>query len=181
MMQKNDTNLVWIDLEYTSLDVEKSHIMQIACIITDKDLNILTDGLEIVVHQSQEIMDGIDTDVISVHKKSGLYDKVLNSKVTLAEAETQMISYIQRFVEVKKSPICGSSVHWDWRMIKKFMPDLGAYMYRRLIDTSTIKELHKRWRPDEPEFVSKHAHTALEDIKESIEELKYYRNIGFVG
>lgn len=174
MMNKN--NLVWIDLEMTGLNPETDKIIEIATIVTDSDLNILAQGPELVIHQSDEALDAMDEWCTKQHGKSGLTDKVKSSKISCADAEQATLDFLKEWVPAGAAPLCGNSIGQDRRFLVRYMPALEAYFHYRNIDVSTVKELGNRWAP---EMVNAHkktgAHTALQDIKESISELQYYQ------
>lgn len=171
-----DTNLVWIDLEMTGLDPEKERIIEIATIVTDADLNILAEGPELVIHQPKSLLDAMDPWCVKHHGESGLTQRVINSSVTDEEAEAQTIAFLQDWVTPGKSPLAGNTIGQDRRFMVKYMPKLEAYMHYRNLDVSTLKELAKRWKPGIVDgFKKQNSHRALDDIRESIEELRYYR------
>lgn len=174
-MKKRD-NLVWLDLEMTGLDPRKDRIIEIATIVTDKNLNILAEGPVLAIHQSKKLLDGMDDWCTRTHGKSGLTDRVKASKLNEAKAEIQTLDFIKKYVGKNQSPLCGNSVWQDRRFLRKYMPALEDYFHYRLIDVSTIKELARRWQPDLYKGFDKISkHQALDDIKDSIEELLYYR------
>ncbi|MBT3426762.1 MAG: oligoribonuclease [Gammaproteobacteria bacterium] len=169
-------NLVWIDLEMTGLDPEQDRIIEIATIITDSELNILAEGPSLVVHQVAEVMAGMDEWNVSHHTESGLVERVSNSTLSEAAAEAETLAFVEQYVEPGQSPLCGNTIGQDRRFLCRYMPDLEAYLHYRNIDVSTVKELAVRWRPAVTASVKKTAkHRALDDIRESIEELKVYR------
>jgi oligoribonuclease len=169
-------NLVWIDLEMTGLDPEQDRIIEIATIITDSKLNILAEGPNLVVHQVAEVMAGMDEWNVSHHTESGLVERVSASTLSEAAAELETLAFVQQYVEPGQSPLCGNTIGQDRRFLCRYMPDLEAYLHYRNIDVSTVKELAVRWRPAVTTSLKKTAkHRALDDIRESIEELKVYR------
>ena len=169
-------NLVWIDLEMTGLDLEKERILEIASIVTDDDLNILAEGPVLCVKQSQSLLDAMDEWNTQHHTESGLLDRVRSEGVSEETAEALTLEFVSGFVDQGKSPLCGNSIGQDRRFLRKYMPTLDDYFHYRSIDVSTIKELAARWRPDILEQVKKvNNHRALDDIRESIEELRLYR------
>ncbi len=175
-MSKHDDNLIWIDLEMTGLDPDKDKIIEIATIVTDSQLNVLAEGPMLAIHQSDDIMNGMDDWNTKQHGKSGLTQRVRESNITEAEAERQTIEFLGRYVPKNKSPMCGNSICQDRRFLYRSMPQLEAFFHYRNLDVSTIKELARRWAPKVYEgFEKKGAHLALDDIRESIAELKYYR------
>ena len=172
----NEFNLVWVDMEMTGLDPDKDRIIEVAVVVTDSELNILAEGPVYVIHQSDEIMDGMDAWNKGTHGRSGLIDRVKNSTVTEAEAETALIEFLKQYVPAGKSPMSGNTICQDRRFMARGMPKLEAFFHYRNLDVSTLKELCRRWKPElVAGFKKKQAHTALADILESVEELKYYR------
>ena len=172
----NDDNLVWIDLEMTGLDPDSDQIIEIATIVTDKELNILAEGPMLAIHQEKSTMDAMDEWNTRQHGNSGLTQRVLDSNISMLEAESQTLEFMQQFVGERKSPMCGNSICQDRRFLYRLMPRLEAYFHYRNLDVSTLKELSRRWAPEVYSgFNKKGAHLALDDIKESIEELSYYR------
>ncbi len=173
---KHDDNLIWIDLEMTGLEPLADRIIEIATIVTDKDLNILAEGPVLAVYQTEQVLSAMDDWNQKTHGESGLVQRVRDSSHTEADAEKQTIAFLQQWVDKRKSPICGNSICQDRRFLARHMPELEAYFHYRNLDVSTLKELARRWKPAIMEGVSKkNSHTALEDIRESIEELRYYR------
>ena len=179
-MSYSEDNLIWIDLEMTGLEPDTDTIIEIATIVTDKDLNVLGEGPNLAIHQEKSVMDAMDEWCTQHHGASGLTDRVINSNISMSEAERQTIAFLEQFVPAGKSPICGNSVGQDRRFLYKYMPALEAYFHYRYLDVSTIKELARRWKPEAMEgFEKKGAHLALDDIVESIDELKHYRKTMF--
>jgi len=173
---QNPENLIWIDLEMTGLDPETDVIIEMATIVTDSELNVLAEGPVIAVHQSDERLAAMDEWNTRTHGESGLTQRVRDSKISQAEAEAQTIAFLERWVPKGKSPICGNSIGQDRRFLYKYMPALEAYFHYRYLDVSTLKILAERWAPGVKEgFVKTGTHQALDDIRESIAELKYYR------
>ena len=176
-MAQNDTHLVWIDMEMSGLEPDTDHILEVALIVTDKDLNLVEEGPVLVVHQSDAVLDAMDSWNKGTHGKSGLIDKVKASTLSDADVEARMIEFMTRHVGERKSPMCGNSICQDRRFLARHMPKLEAYFHYRNLDVSTLKELAARWRPELKDgFKKANSHTALADIQESIEELKYYRD-----
>jgi oligoribonuclease len=174
MSQEN--NLIWIDLEMTGLDPDNDVIIEIATVVTDSDLNILAEGPVYAIHQPDHVLDGMDEWNTRQHGKSGLTQRVKESTITLAHAEVDTIEFLQQWVPKNKSPMCGNSICQDRRFMARGMPTLENYFHYRNLDVSTIKELARRWCPEVAEGVKKQSsHLALDDIKDSIEELKHYR------
>ncbi len=175
-MAQNDTHLVWVDMEMSGLDPDKDVVLEVALVVTDKDLNLVEEGPVLVVHQADAVLDAMDSWNKSTHGKSGLVDKVKASPLSEADVENQMIEFMKRHVGERKSPMCGNSICQDRRFMARHLPKLEAYFHYRNLDVSTLKELAARWRPELKDgFKKANSHTALADIKESIEELKYYR------
>ena len=169
-------NLIWIDLEMTGLDTVNDHIIEIATVITDSDLNVLSEGPVLPIHQSDEILDAMDDWNTRQHAKSGLTERVRKTSVTLQYAEQETLKFLGRLVEKNTSPMCGNSICQDRRFLAREMPQLEAYFHYRNLDVSTLKELAARWAPDiSGNFKKSNTHLALDDIYDSIRELKYYR------
>lgn len=172
----HDDNLIWMDLEMTGLIPEQDVIIEIATLVTDSELNILAEGPMIAVHQSDSILNGMDEWNTRQHGKSGLTQRVKDSHISSAEAERATITFLEKWVPRGKSPICGNSICQDRRFLARHMPQLEAYFHYRNLDVSTVKELTRRWAPAVAKGFQKDSkHLALDDIKDSIEELKYYR------
>lgn len=175
-MAQDNNNLIWIDLEMSGLLPDSDVILELAIVITDANLNTLAESPVLVVHQSDAVLDGMDAWNKGTHGKSGLIDKVKASTLTEAEAETQMIEFLKQHVPLGKSPMCGNSICQDRRFLARYMPKLEAYFHYRNLDVSVLKELARRWKPKIYDgFKKAGSHTAMADIVESIEELKYYR------
>lgn len=175
-MAQDPLNLIWIDLEMTGLDPVNDYIIEIATVITDSSLNILDEGPVMAIHQSDETMNSMDEWNTTQHGKTGLIKRVKNSSVTEAEAEKATIEFLMQYVTKNKSPMCGNSICQDRRFLARLMPELNNYFHYRHIDVSTLKELAQRWAPGICKGFSKEStHIALNDIKDSINELKYYR------
>ncbi|MVW74669.1 oligoribonuclease [Pseudomonas xionganensis] len=174
---QNPQNLIWIDLEMTGLEPEKDVIIEMATIVTDSDLNILAEGPVIAIHQSDAVLAGMDEWCTRTHGESGLTQRVRESTIDTAAAEAQTIAFLQQWVPQGASPICGNSIGQDRRFLYRYMPTLEAYFHYRYLDVSTLKILADRWAPKIKEgFQKKGTHLALDDIRESIAELKYYRD-----
>lgn len=175
-MAINPTHLLWLDMEMTGLSPETDRIIEIAIVVTDADLNTVAEGPVLVVHQADEVMDGMDSWNKGTHGKSGLIDRVKASQLDEAEAEAQMLAFVKQHVPARTSPMCGNSICQDRRFMARYMPQLEAFFHYRNLDVSTLKELAKRWRPGLSEgFKKSNKHEALADIYESVDELKYYR------
>jgi oligoribonuclease len=179
-MTFSDQNLIWIDLEMTGLDPENHKIIEIATIVTDSELNILAEGPVLAIHQPDVELEKMDEWCTKTHTSSGLVDRIRQSNVTENQAIELTIEFLSQWVPKGKSPICGNSIGQDRRFLYKHMPLLEDYFHYRYIDVSTIKELTRRWKPEVLEGFSKTgSHLALDDIRESIAELKYYRSTIF--
>ncbi|KAJ2162234.1 hypothetical protein GGF46_000851 [Coemansia sp. RSA 552] len=175
--------MVWIDCEMTGLDPQQDTIIEIACIVTDAELNVLERGDDIVIHQSQQVMDAMGDWCKEHHGHSGLTQSVLASTVTMAEAEASVLALVKRHCPRPRTGVlAGNSVHADRAFLSRYMPKLTAYLHYRIIDVSTVKELARRWNPRvlAAAPAKKTAHRALDDIAESIEELRHYREQLFV-
>jgi len=174
--ENNNHNLIWIDMEMTGLDPDNDRIIELAVVITDGHLNTIAEGPVLVVSQTDAVLDGMDKWNQSTHGKSGLIDKVKASRLSEADAESQMIAFLQQHVPSRTSPMCGNSICQDRRFMARWMPQLEAYFHYRNLDVSTFKELVKRWKPEIAAGLKKEGkHEALADIYDSINELKYYR------
>ena len=175
-VRPNEFNLIWVDMEMTGLNPDSDRIIEVAVVVTDPQLNILAEGPVFAIHQPDEIMDGMDAWNKGTHGRSGLIEKVKNSTVTESEAELALIEFLKKYVPNGKSPMCGNTICQDRRFMARGMPKLEAFFHYRNLDVSTLKELCRRWKPELASGFKKHQkHTALADIIESIEELRYYR------
>lgn len=175
-MAMHAENLVWIDLEMTGLDPQSDYIIEIATIVTDKALNILAEGPVMAVHQSDEVLNSMDEWNQNTHGQSGLIQRVRESVFTEVDAEQATIQFLQQYVPPNTSPMCGNSICQDRRFLARCMPELEAFFHYRSIDVSTLKELAKRWAPNVVASVEKDSrHEALADIRDSIAELRHYR------
>lgn len=175
-IRPNEFNLVWVDMEMTGLDPDSDRIIEVAVVVTDSNLNILAEGPVFAIHQSNEMLDGMDAWNKGTHGRSGLIERVKASTVSEADAESALIDFLKHFVPNGKSPMCGNTICQDRRFMVRGMPKLEAFFHYRNLDVSTLKELCKRWKPELASGFKKHQkHTALADIIESIEELRYYR------
>ena len=176
----NDTRLIWIDLEMTGLGPDTDSIIEIATLVTDQDLNVLAEGPELAIHHPLERLEAMDDWNRGTHRKSGLWDRVLASEVSLAQAEALTVEFLSHWVPAGKSPMCGNSICQDRRFMARCMPRLERYFHYRNLDVSTIKELARRWSPGVLDGFSKSGtHTALADTRESVAELAHYRK--FMG
>ncbi len=168
--------LVWIDLEMTGLDPNKERIIEVATLVTDGDLNTVAEGPVIAVKQADSLLEQMDDWNRKTHGESGLVKRVKESTISPAEAEAQTLAFLREYVEPGTSPMCGNSIHQDRRFLEREMPELWAFFHYRNLDVSTLKELAKRWNPDAARgFNKRNVHLAMDDIKESIGELKHYR------
>ncbi len=175
-MTLDSRNLIWIDLEMTGLDPDNDFIIEIATVVTDKDLHILAEGPVLAVHQEDSVMAAMDNWNQKHHGQSGLIDRVKKTTVDDAEAEQQTLDFLQKWVPEGKSPMCGNSICQDRRFLYRYMPKLEAFFHYRNLDVSTLKELAARWAPEiQKGFHKRASHQALDDVIESIDELKYYR------
>lgn len=175
-MTIHSENLIWIDLEMTGLDTFNDTIIEIATIVTDKHLNILAEGPVYAIQTPEEVLDGMDEWNTRQHGQSGLVDRIRTSGVSIGKAEQDTIEFLKQYVPAGASPMCGNSICQDRRFMARLMPDLEAYFHYRNLDVSTLKELASRWRPEVLSgFSKKGAHLAMDDVRESIGELLYYR------
>ena len=180
MAINKESNLIWIDLEMTGLNTDTDRIIEIATIVTDANLNILAEGPVMAIHQKDIVLNGMDEWNTRQHGKSGLVERVRRSTIDEAEAEAKTIEFLSRFVDAKKSPMCGNSICQDRRFLYRTMPKLEEFFHYRNLDVSTVKELARRWRPEIMGGLSKESsHQALNDIRDSITELRYYREYFF--
>ncbi len=178
---RNKAHLIWLDLEMTGLDPNRHTIVEIATIITDSHLNILEEGPVLAIHQDKETMKNMEKWSRETHKKSGLFQRIEESTVLMEEAEKQTLSFVSRYCAEKKSPLCGNSIGHDRRFLERYMPTFFDYLHYRNVDVSTIKELVKRWYPSGIKPPQKAGtHLALNDIRESIAELQFYRDTYFI-
>lgn len=166
--------LIWIDLEMTGLNPAQDRILELATLVTDNQLNIIAEGPTFTIHQSDALLNGMDEWNTKHHNQSGLVERVKNSTVNEAQAEKATIAFLSPYLKVGESPLCGNSIHQDRVFLTRYMPKLEKFCHYRNLDVSTVKELARRWKP-ELTFKKKSAHRALDDIKESIAELKFYK------
>ncbi|MFA6038577.1 MAG: oligoribonuclease [Legionellales bacterium] len=175
-MVNRDWNLIWVDLEMTGLDLRQEVIIEIATLVTDSELNVIAEGPNLIIHQSDEILNGMNEWNTKQHTKTGLVDAVKKSTVTAEQAEQETLAFLKQHVNAQKSPMCGNTICTDRQFLKKYMPQLEAYFHYRHIDVSTLKELAKRWAKNMVFEKKDNNHRALDDIRESLAELKYYRS-----
>ncbi|MEN8129298.1 MAG: oligoribonuclease [Pseudomonadota bacterium] len=179
-MAADPENLIWIDLEMTGLDSRRDKIIEIATLVTDKHLNTIAEGPVITVHQSDEVLAGMDEWNTRQHGQSGLTARVRTSRLNEFDAQRETLIFLNRHTPAGASPMCGNSICQDRRFLAESMPELESFFHYRNLDVSTIKELVRRWAPDLAKGLKKKStHLAMEDIRESIEELEYYRNCFF--
>lgn len=172
----NNDNLIWVDLEMTGLEPKTDVIIEIATIVTDSNLNVLAEGPSLAIHQPDAALDAMDEWCTNQHGKSGLTQRVKDSDISVSDAEQQTIAFLQQYVDKGCSPMCGNSIGQDRRFLNKYMPELEAFFHYRNLDVSSLKELARRWKPEVAAGVQKKgSHLALDDIRDSIDELKHYR------
>ena len=173
----DSTRLVWVDCEMTGLDTKVDTLLEVAVLITDEDLGIVAEGPNIVIHHPEEVLKSMNEWCIEHHANSGLTKMVMDSTIGLEEAEDKILSFVKQWIPEKKCPLAGNSVGQDAKFLKKYMPKFMDHLHYRIVDVSTIKELSRRWYPEKYAMAPKKkmSHRALDDIKESIEELKYYK------
>ncbi|WP_370681348.1 oligoribonuclease [Comamonas sp. GB3 AK4-5] len=176
VLAKSDLNLVWLDCEMTGLQPETDRLIEIAVVITNADLSVRVEGPVFAIHQSDELLNGMDAWNKGTHGRSGLIDRVKASTISEADAEKQLIAFLSKYVPKGKVPMCGNSIGQDRRFLVRYMPKLEAYFHYRNVDVSTLKELARRWKPGVVNgFKKAQRHTALADVLESIDELAHYR------
>ena len=183
-MAVDKKHLIWIDLEMTGLDTLNDTIIEIATIVTDSELNILAEGPVFAIHTPDILLNSMDDWNTRQHGQSGLIDRIRRSNVTMAQAETETIAFLSKYVESGRSPMCGNSICQDRRFLARQMPTLERFFHYRNLDVSTVKELAYRWRPDIlSSFEKKGSHLALDDIRDSIRELRHYKEhfFKFIG
>jgi oligoribonuclease len=172
----SDQHLIWVDLEMTGLDPEQNTILEIATLITDGALNIVAEGPVRAIHHPAAVLEAMDQWNRDHHGASGLTARALASSLSVAAAEEETLAFVRQYCPARSSPLCGNSVHQDRRFLVRYMPTFDAYLHYRNIDVSTVKELVRRWYPAGPTAPEKkHAHLALDDIRESLDELRFYR------
>lgn len=177
---KDRSNMIWIDLEMTGLDTQRDYIIEIASIVTDKNLNIIEEGPNLVIKQPDEVLNTMDEWNTDHHNRSGLVQKVKESHITESIAEKQTIEFLSKYIPKGVAPLCGNTICQDRRFLARCMPELEAFCHYRSIDVSSIRELGKRWYYEDIDNFQKNSnHRALDDIRDSIDELKYYRKTIF--
>ncbi len=176
MSQRSDTHLVWMDMEMTGLAPDRETILEIATLVTNNELQLAAEGPVLAVHHPPEVLAAMDQWNREHHAASGLTARVIASTISMAEAETQTLAFVKTYCPERIAPLCGNSIYQDRRFLARYMPTLEAYLHYRNIDVSTVKELVRRWYPNGPQPPEKkHSHLALDDIRESIDELRFYR------
>ncbi len=179
-MSYSADNLIWVDLEMTGLDTVNDAIIEIATIITDGQLNTLAEGPVVAIHQPDEVLAKMDAWNTKQHTKSGLVARIRDSEYTAQDAESMTLEFIEKFIPANSSPMCGNSICQDRRFMHRLMPVLENYFHYRNLDVSSIKEAAKRWYPEGPQFKKESSHLAMDDIRDSINEMKFYRKHYFV-
>lgn len=174
-MNQSAENLIWIDLEMTGLDPMNDRIIEIATIITDNNLVVLEEGPVIPIHVNDEVLAGMDNWNTEHHAKSGLTERVRKSKYSVTDAERLTLDFVRKYVPEGQSPMCGNSICQDRRFLARLMPELEAYFHYRNLDVTSLKILINRWAPSGEQFTKESSHRALDDVRDSIEELKFYR------
>jgi oligoribonuclease len=182
MAEDRAERLVWMDLEMTGLDPERCVIVEIATLVTDAQLEIVAEGPNLVVHQPEEELAKMDDFVVQMHTRSGLIDRIRASTVSLEQAQAQTLAFLTEQIEPRTAPLCGNSIWKDRQFVERYLPEVDALLHYRNVDVSTLKELCRRWYPDRYQPpAKKESHRALDDIRESIAELRYYRQSFMVG
>lgn len=180
-MTQSPSNLIWTDLEMTGLDTDNDYIIEIATIITDGNLNILAEGPVIAIQTEDSVLDSMDEWNTAQHGKSGLVERVRNSDFSITDAENMTLEFVRQYVPENVSPMCGNSICQDRRFMYRLMPSLERYFHYRNLDVTSIKEVINRWYPAGKKFEKDSSHLALEDIRDSINELRFYREHYFVN
>lgn len=172
--------LVWIDMEMTGLDPDVDEILEIASLVTDNNLVVIAEGPVLAVHQEEDTLARMDAWNVEHHTESGLVERVRRSPVSVTEAQALTLAFVQRHAEKHSAPLCGNTVWQDRRFLKAYMPTLEDWLHYRIVDVSTVKELARRWKPELADrFKKRNTHRALDDIRESVAELRYYRDVFF--
>lgn len=174
-MTENRDNLIWIDLEMTGLDTLNDAIIEIATVVTNGQLDILAEGPVVAIHQPDSILDAMDEWNTKQHARSGLTERVRTSDYSTRQAEQLTLEFVSQYVPANCSPMCGNSICQDRRFMHRLMPELESYFHYRNLDVSTVKELYKRWAPERAQFEKESSHLALDDVRDSINELRFYR------
>lgn len=179
MTDNVNDRIVWIDTELTGLDIETCKIIEVACIVTDENLKVISPNFEVVIHQPEHVLRNMSAWCIEHHSKSGLIDESLSSQISLEQAEQMLLNFLKQYVPEKTCPLAGNTIYMDRMFLHKHMPLVDAYLHYRIIDVSSFKEIVRRWRTSVYERLPKKklCHRALEDIKESIAELLHYKQI----
>ena len=178
-MPQPENNLIWLDLEMTGLNPEQDRIIEIATVITDGQLNLLADGPALALNQPESVLAAMDDWNMDQHTRSGLLQRVRSSAYAEADAEQLTLEFLQQYVPAGVSPMCGNTIYQDRRFLRRYMPELEDYFHYRNLDVSTVKELVKRWTDNPDPFAKESTHLALNDIRDSIEELRHYRELYF--
>ena len=182
MEEKKEHRLVWLDMEMSGLNPRTDRILEVALLVTDSQLNIVQEGPELIIRQNSDLFNSMDDWNKEHHTKSGLWKSVLESHISLEQAEDQILRFLEDTVVKKKSPLCGNSIAQDRSFLAEYMPRVNEFLHYRMVDVSTLKELVKRWYPNGPAAPTKtNQHRAMEDIKESIRELVFYRDTFFIS
>ncbi|MDX8377331.1 MAG: oligoribonuclease [Mariprofundales bacterium] len=175
MLNISAKHLIWMDMEMTGLNPDNHHIIEIATLVTDENLDIIAEGPNLIIHQPEDVLQDMSAWCQDYHYRSGLINQVRASSTTVAEAEKETLDFIRKYSPKKASPLCGNTICQDRRFLARFMSEINDWLHYRMIDVSTLKELRSRWYPDIPGLEKKKTHLAKDDIMESILELRYYR------